>query len=228
MRLNTSSMFNAEFHCVLHREEIFASGILSVDLRWTRLCNCLFFRLTSPSGTQSVLLFERPRDVLDSSFEDWPFMSVHFWGERAAGRWKLEIINAGNKRVNKPGILKKWQLVFYGTDTNPIRLRSPAKPTSASVAVTAGRDVSGLVAPPSIATPQAATFSNIGRNPSQQDQLFLSGQSGFRPSFFPNTNFPDFLQFAGSEQVTYAASPDDATSPSTINKSDCPKYSLYG
>ncbi|MFO0089394.1 MAG: proprotein convertase P-domain-containing protein [bacterium] len=36
-------------------------------------------RLTSPSGTQSVLLFERPRDVLDSSFDDWPFMSVHFW-----------------------------------------------------------------------------------------------------------------------------------------------------
>jgi proprotein convertase subtilisin/kexin type 5 len=63
------------------------------------------YRLTSPSGTQTVLLFERPRDVLDSSFEDWPFMSVHFWGERAAGRWKLEILNAGNKRVNKAGII---------------------------------------------------------------------------------------------------------------------------
>ena len=62
-----------------------------------------FYRLTSPSGTQTVLLFERPRDVLDSSFDDWPFMSVHFWGERAAGRWKLEILNAGNKRVNKAG-----------------------------------------------------------------------------------------------------------------------------
>ena len=24
------------------------------------------------------------------------------------------------------GILKKWQLIFYGTVTNPIRLRSPA------------------------------------------------------------------------------------------------------
>ncbi len=30
-------------------------------------------------------------------------MSVHFWGERAAGRWKLEILNAGVKRVNKAG-----------------------------------------------------------------------------------------------------------------------------
>lgn len=61
------------------------------------------FSLTSPSGTPTVLLFERPRDVLEPSFEDWPFMSVHFWGERAAGRWKLEIINAGNKRVSKAG-----------------------------------------------------------------------------------------------------------------------------
>lgn len=50
-----------------------------------------------------MLLFERPRDVLDSSFDDWPFMSVHFWGERASGRWKLEILNAGVKRVNKAG-----------------------------------------------------------------------------------------------------------------------------
>jgi len=69
-----------------------------------------FCRLTSPSGTQTVLLFERPRDVLDSSFEDWPFMSVHFWGERAAGRWKLEILNAGNKRVNKAGNF--WWFMF--------------------------------------------------------------------------------------------------------------------
>ena len=71
---------------------------------WTRrvVCRC---RLTSPSGTQSVLLFERPRDMLESNFEDWPFMTVHFWGERAAGTWKLEVINAGNKRVNQPGII---------------------------------------------------------------------------------------------------------------------------
>jgi len=32
-------------------------------------------------GTTSTLLFERPRDVLNSNFDDWPFLSVHFWGE---------------------------------------------------------------------------------------------------------------------------------------------------
>lgn len=80
--------------------------------------------LTSPMQTTSSLLFERPRDVVSSNFDDWPFLSVHFWGERAEGRWTLQIVNAGNRHVNQPGILKKWQLIFYGTATDPIRLRS--------------------------------------------------------------------------------------------------------
>ncbi|XP_045465314.1 furin-like protease 2 isoform X1 [Harmonia axyridis] len=84
--------------------------------------------LTSPMGTQSILLFERPRDVLSSNFDDWPFLSVHFWGERAAGRWTLQVINAGERRVNQPGVLKKWQLVFYGTKVNPVRLRQTLGP----------------------------------------------------------------------------------------------------
>ncbi|XP_059487314.1 furin-like protease 2 [Neocloeon triangulifer] len=80
--------------------------------------------LTSPMGTTSTLLFERPRDVASSNFDDWPFLSVHFWGERPEGRWTLQIVNAGNRQINTPGILKKWQLIFYGTKENPIRLRT--------------------------------------------------------------------------------------------------------
>ncbi|XP_047532266.1 furin-like protease 2 isoform X1 [Vanessa atalanta] len=80
--------------------------------------------LTSPMGTTSTLLFERPRDVISSNFDDWPFLSVHFWGERAEGKWTLQIVNAGNRHVNQPGILKKWQLIFYGTSTDPVKLRS--------------------------------------------------------------------------------------------------------
>lgn len=80
--------------------------------------------LTSPMGTTSTLLFERPRDIVKSNFDDWPFLSVHFWGEKAEGRWTLQIINGGRRRVNQNGILSKWQLIFYGTQTNPIRLKS--------------------------------------------------------------------------------------------------------
>uniref|UniRef100_A0A8D8XPL7 furin n=1 Tax=Cacopsylla melanoneura TaxID=428564 RepID=A0A8D8XPL7_9HEMI len=80
--------------------------------------------LTSPMGTTSTLLFERPRDVVSSNFDDWPFLSVHYFGEKVEGRWTLQIVNGGNRHVNQPGILKKWQLIFYGTSTNPIRLRT--------------------------------------------------------------------------------------------------------
>lgn len=80
--------------------------------------------LTSPMGTTSTLLFERTHDATSSNFDDWPFLSVHFWGENAEGRWTLQIINAGNNHATQPGILKKWQLIFYGTAANPIRLRN--------------------------------------------------------------------------------------------------------
>ncbi|XP_062140559.1 furin-like protease 2 isoform X2 [Drosophila sulfurigaster albostrigata] len=80
--------------------------------------------LTSPMGTTSTLLFERPRDIVKSNFDDWPFLSVHFWGEKAEGRWTLQVINSGRRRVNQPGILSKWQLIFYGTSSQPMRLKS--------------------------------------------------------------------------------------------------------
>lgn len=205
-----------------------------------------------------MLLFERPRDVLDSSFDDWPFMSVHFWGERASGRWKLEILNAGVKRVNKAGknrslpllaerrkifnfilifisgILKKWQLVFYGTDTNPIRLRSlqtprPTFPNLSGGAATIGRDVHGLTAPPSVATPLAPTFKSVGRVPNAPgSQVFFPGNPGFRPSYFPNTGYPDFLQFAGSQPVTYSAALEATPSSNEASKNNCPKFSHGG
>lgn len=61
--------------------------------------------LVSPSGTPSDLLLPRARDRKDSSFTDWPFMSVHFWGESAKGTWKIIIINEGNLVANEPGNL---------------------------------------------------------------------------------------------------------------------------
>nr|CAD7601865.1 unnamed protein product [Timema genevievae] len=60
-------------------------------------------QLTSAMGTTSTLLFERPKDVVSSSFDDWPFLSVHFWGEKAEGRWTLQITNSGTRSVNQPG-----------------------------------------------------------------------------------------------------------------------------
>ena len=55
----------------------------------------LQIHLTSPQGTKSTLLAKRPHDVSKAGFHQWPFMSVHTWGERPHGIWKLEIHNEG-------------------------------------------------------------------------------------------------------------------------------------
>ncbi len=118
--------------------------------------------LTSPSGTRSTLLFPRPRDTLGSSFDEWPFLSIHFWGETTAGTWSLEIINAGSERSARAGqgILHKWQMIWYGTEHNPIRIPRH----------------SSLISSPQIPTQQQASpFPSLS-------SVF---QSSFQPSFPP-------------------------------------------
>ncbi|XP_035214452.1 furin-like protease 2 [Stegodyphus dumicola] len=86
--------------------------------------------LISPSGTPSDILLPRPRDKQEGSFKDWPFMSVHFWGENPDGNWKLVIVNDGNLVTNIPGKLTNWSFVFYGTEEMPFylsRLKEPKK-----------------------------------------------------------------------------------------------------
>lgn len=136
--------------------------------------------LTSPMGTTSTLLFERPRDVVSSNFDDWPFLSVHYWGERAEGRWTLQIINAGNRHVNQPGILKKWQLIFYGTFVNPIRVRPAGRPQSNR---------------PWKSPLNTFTFPTVSESVTQ-----VTGNDFFNTDPFKNFhNFPNVYSFSGSE-----------------------------
>lgn len=51
----------------------------------------LVIHLTSPSGTRSTLLPKRPSDMNKGGFNQWAFLSVHFWEENPRGTWKLEI-----------------------------------------------------------------------------------------------------------------------------------------
>ncbi|XP_023221254.1 furin-like protease 2 [Centruroides sculpturatus] len=80
----------------------------------------LHIRLISPSGTSSSVLLPRPRDTEDGSLNNWPLLSVHFWGEPAEGKWTL-IINTESHRSRSygPGKLQKWSLILYGTETPP-------------------------------------------------------------------------------------------------------------
>ncbi|XP_064474371.1 furin-like protease 2 isoform X2 [Ornithodoros turicata] len=79
--------------------------------------------LVSPRGTRSHVLLPRSFDLKDDTFDSWPFMSVHFWGEPAAGTWKLVISSEGQRRSPYPGKLKQWYLIFYGTESDPVKLR---------------------------------------------------------------------------------------------------------
>lgn len=74
--------------------------------------------LISPKGTKSDLLLPRMRDNVDDSFNNWPFLSVHFWNENPVGKWTLRITNAENNEDNN-GYLLNWALVFYGTYESP-------------------------------------------------------------------------------------------------------------
>ena len=57
--------------------------------------------LVSPAGTRSTLLFPRSRDHLANSFDEWPFLSVHFWGESPVGTWTLEVFFFTKSELNK-------------------------------------------------------------------------------------------------------------------------------
>lgn len=50
--------------------------------------------LTSPSQTKSKILNRRQHDVKRGSFDNWKFMSTHFWGENPIGKWTLELEDA--------------------------------------------------------------------------------------------------------------------------------------
>ncbi|XP_037547912.1 proprotein convertase subtilisin/kexin type 5 [Nematolebias whitei] len=84
----------------------------------------LSITLTSPSGTVSQLLANRPFDNSTEGFQDWEFMTTHCWGERAAGKWTLKVMNTpSQKQVSaNRGMLKKWSLVIYGTAEQPYHM----------------------------------------------------------------------------------------------------------
>ena len=76
----------------------------------------LQIELLSPLGTQSVLLPYRNYDVLPVMYQNWPFMSVHFWGENPVGQWTLTVRHRG---TNGTVSLTVHSVTFYGTAEIP-------------------------------------------------------------------------------------------------------------
>ena len=55
------------------------------------------------AGTETMLLSKREQDDSSLGFTNWPFMSVHTWGEnprgagQTSGKWKVIIMDAVSK-----------------------------------------------------------------------------------------------------------------------------------
>lgn len=84
--------------------------------------------LISPSGTVSDLLKPRIKDINQGRFFQWPFLSVHFWGESPRGTWKL-IIKNDLSDVDSPGSLLSWGMTFYGINETLPNYKDDKDPT---------------------------------------------------------------------------------------------------
>lgn len=79
----------------------------------------LTIKLISPSGTESLLATERPKDESSDGYNPWTFMTVFNWGESPVGTWKL-VINDSRKTENpdnikwKLGRLVSWKITVHG------------------------------------------------------------------------------------------------------------------
>ncbi|WP_309386218.1 S8 family serine peptidase [Cerasicoccus frondis] len=76
--------------------------------------------LISPSGTSSLLLHTTDLDEEDHIF-DFTLGSLHFWGEDAAGKWTLRILD---NQDGESGEVAQATLMLYGTSNDDL----PAAP----------------------------------------------------------------------------------------------------
>jgi furin len=105
-----SELNNSQRYCdkhVYHLEHVISSVTISSQSRGK-----LFISLVSPYGTQSDLVEFRTFDRSRLGFQNWPFMSVHYWGENPNGKWVLKIKNSHDRSA----FISNWTLVFHGVE----------------------------------------------------------------------------------------------------------------
>uniref|UniRef100_A0ACB8F289 Proprotein convertase subtilisin/kexin type 4 n=2 Tax=Sphaerodactylus townsendi TaxID=933632 RepID=A0ACB8F289_9SAUR len=84
----------------------------------------LTITLTSPVGTKSTLVAVRPYDTSSDGYNDWSFMSTHYWDEDPRGVWTLLLENKGD--AYNTGVLTHFVLKLYGTDEDMSARRTAA------------------------------------------------------------------------------------------------------
>ena len=94
--------------------------------------------MLSPMGTRSILLPYRVKDTvptksldelrisdpLGEGYIDWPFMSVHYWGEDPRGEWTLTFRYRGSYHL---AAFEDLSITLYGTDEIPEAVRNSSE-----------------------------------------------------------------------------------------------------
>ena len=79
--------------------------------------------LTSPMGSTSTLLFNRPYDLVTvEGYYNWPFLSVLHWGENPIGQWTVRIGWSNSFRGS--ATLNNISVSLYGVSSVPASVSS--------------------------------------------------------------------------------------------------------
>ena len=73
--------------------------------------------LTSPQGSTSTLLFNRPYDIVTKEgYLNWPFLSVLHWGENPNGQWTIQVYWKNSKGSAR---MSNINISLYGVSETP-------------------------------------------------------------------------------------------------------------
>ncbi|XP_027275168.1 proprotein convertase subtilisin/kexin type 4 isoform X2 [Cricetulus griseus] len=140
--------------------------------------------LTSPMGTRSTLVAIRPLDISGQGYNNWIFMSTHYWDEDPQGLWTLGLENKGY--YFNTGTLYYYTLLLYGTaEDMTARPQGPQVTSRACVQ----RDTEGLRQeshiPPAILAWLCLISSRQWWLYSHTEQPVTEGQASCHPPITP-------------------------------------------
>jgi len=196
--------FVKEFHyekseCLHKKIDRLEHVIAKISLSYSRR-GALEIFLVSPSGTRSMILGKRIHDSSPKGFQNFHFLSVHFWDENPAGKWKLQIINTGSPNSGNRGNLKKFEIFFYGTSIDQDHGRSrttyakkeqrSSNSTINPASSTAGKKEGQILTAETADT--AETTSELQFGPKKSEKL---GSSGEISRISPHLLLLPFLRF---------------------------------
>lgn len=113
LAVNDNSTVNSTVHVASGLSIDYVEVQLNLTHNWV---GDLVIKLTSPDGTESILM-NRPALGLSaySYRSSWSLSSTHYWGETGAGNWTLSV---SDQDGGIQGTLASWSLKLYGDDVS--------------------------------------------------------------------------------------------------------------